>query len=49
MYDRKNPILIVEDDINTAALVKTYLEKEGFVTETAADGEAALRKRNNFV
>ncbi len=44
MYDRKNPILIVEDDINTAALVKTYLEKEGFVTETAADGEAALRK-----
>lgn len=42
------PILIVEDDSNTATLVKTYLEREGFTTITAADGEMALhlaRKR----
>ncbi len=37
------PILIVEDDANTASLVRTYLEREGFATVTAADGEEALR------
>ncbi len=35
-------ILIVEDDLNTAALVATYLKKEGFQTLTAIDGEQAL-------
>jgi len=39
---RENPILIVEDDQNTAALVATYLEREGFSTVTAYDGEQAL-------
>jgi DNA-binding response OmpR family regulator len=38
----ENPVLIVEDDRNTAALVATYLEKEGFVTVTAYDGQQAL-------
>lgn len=37
-----NPVLIVEDDRNTAALIATYLEKEGFVTVTASDGQQAL-------
>jgi DNA-binding response OmpR family regulator len=42
--DRKiGPILIVEDDRNTASLVKTYLEREGFVTLSAYDGKLGLK------
>lgn len=37
------PILIVEDDANTSALVATYLQREGFKTLAAFDGEEALR------
>jgi DNA-binding response OmpR family regulator len=40
--DRVGPVLIVEDDRNTAALIKTYLEKEGFQAIVAYDGEEAL-------
>ncbi len=36
------PVLIVEDDRNTAALVATYLEKEGFDTLQVHDGAEAL-------
>ncbi|MBU0680809.1 MAG: response regulator transcription factor [Proteobacteria bacterium] len=36
------PILIVEDDPNTAKLVQTYLEREGFATLIAPDGRQAL-------
>ncbi len=36
------PILIVEDDLNTSKLVETYLQREGFATLTAFDGEEAL-------
>lgn len=36
------PILIVEDDVNTAKLVQTYLEKEGFITLIANDGLQGL-------
>lgn len=36
------PVLIVEDDPNTAALVARYLEREGFVTCLVGDGAAAL-------
>jgi DNA-binding response OmpR family regulator len=47
------PVLIIEDDRNTAALVATYLEKEGFATLTARDGEEglalALDRRPAFV
>lgn len=43
VHDDIGPILIVEDDENTASLVETYLEKEGFATLKAADGETALR------
>ena len=42
MHNCNGPILIVEDDANTASLVKTYLEREGFSTITAADGEKAI-------
>jgi DNA-binding response OmpR family regulator len=47
------PILIVEDDRNTASLVATYLEREGFATAIAYDGkhglELARRHRPIFV
>ena len=36
------PILIVEDDHNTAALIATYLQREGFTTQTSHDGGEAL-------
>jgi DNA-binding response OmpR family regulator len=36
------PVLIVEDDPNTAALVASYLEREGFATCRVGDGAAAL-------
>ena len=36
-------ILIVEDDRNTAALVATYLEREGFTTVLVHDGGQAVR------
>ncbi len=36
------PILIVEDDPNTSTLVETYLQREGFSTIAAFDGEQAL-------
>jgi len=42
-HNCKGPVLIVEDDPNTAALVQTYLERDGFQTIKAADGETALR------
>lgn len=35
-------VLIVEDDRNTAALVATYLEREGFSTVSVHDGGQAL-------
>jgi DNA-binding response OmpR family regulator len=38
----KGLILIAEDDQNTAALVATYLEREGFSALVAGDGETAL-------
>ena len=36
-------VLIVEDDQNTAALVATYLEREGFTTKIVHDGGQALQ------
>jgi DNA-binding response OmpR family regulator len=36
------PILIIEDDRNTAALIATYLEREGFSTQIVHDGSEAL-------
>ena len=39
----QSPILIVEDDKNTASLISLYLEREGFRTIVAHDGETALQ------
>ncbi len=43
MVKEPRRILIVEDDSNTASLVATYLQKEGFVTLTEKDGERGLQ------
>jgi DNA-binding response OmpR family regulator len=37
------PVLVVEDDRNIASLVVTYLQREGFSTLVAHDGEQALQ------
>lgn len=39
----RDTVLIVEDDPNTAALVATYLEREGFTTVQVHDGSQAIR------
>lgn len=39
----KHTILVVEDEIKIAEVLKSYLEREGFSVATAADGEDALR------
>ncbi len=38
----RRPILIVEDDRNIASLVEQYLQKDGFETVTAGDGDNGL-------
>jgi DNA-binding response OmpR family regulator len=40
----KGEILIVEDDLNIAALVRMYLEQEGYRVAHAATGEDALQQ-----
>lgn len=45
----RRPILIVEDDRNIASLVEQYLQKDGFETLSAGDGDngLALARREN--
>ncbi len=38
----RRPILIVEDDRNIASLVEQYLQKDGFETVSAGDGDNGL-------
>lgn len=37
-------VLIVDDDIKLVQLLKTYFDKEGFITYTANDGLAAMQE-----
>ncbi|WP_110953798.1 response regulator transcription factor [Anaerosinus massiliensis] len=37
-------VLIVDDDIKLVQLLKTYFEKDGFITYTANDGLAAMQE-----
>jgi DNA-binding response OmpR family regulator len=46
--DLRGTILIVEDDHNTAALVATYLEQEGFTTAIAYDGKRGLEMAEEY-
>ena len=41
-------ILIVDDDLNICELLRLYIEKEGFETSIANDGEAALEQFETF-
>ncbi len=43
MAEEQRTVLIVEDDRNTANLVATYLQREGFVTLIENDGESGLQ------
>ena len=38
----ERPILVVDDDAKIVRLVRTYLERDGFMVVTAADGPGAL-------
>jgi DNA-binding response OmpR family regulator len=38
----RRPILVVDDDPKIVRLVRTYLEREGYMVETAGDGPSAL-------
>lgn len=52
MADRdstRNLILVVEDDPRTASLIALYLEREGYETAVARDGEEALRLARQLV
>ncbi len=42
MEQPASPILVVDDDPKIVRLVRTYLEREGFIVVEAADGRAAL-------
>jgi DNA-binding response OmpR family regulator len=39
----ESPVLIIEDDRKTASLIALYLEREGYRTVVAYDGESALQ------
>lgn len=41
-------ILIVDDDENICELLRLYLEKDGFETMVASDGEQAVRAATNY-
>ena len=41
-------VLIVEDDENIAQLLKLYLEKDGFIVQTAGDGAAGVSANKSF-
>ena len=42
-------VLIVDDEPNIVMSIEFLLKKEGFTTETAGDGDAALEKVRSFV
>lgn len=48
-HTSRGPVLIVEDDKKTASLVALYLERDGFQTIAAYDGQKALElaRRHN--
>ena len=41
-------VLIVEDDENISQLLKLYLEKDGFIVQTAGDGAAGVSANKSF-
>jgi DNA-binding response OmpR family regulator len=47
-YGMKYKILVVDDDTNICELLRLYLEKEGFETVVANDGEQAVEYANKY-
>ena len=47
--EKKSKILIVDDEPNIVMSLEFLLKKEGFVIETAGDGDAALEKVRSFL
>lgn len=41
--------LVIEDDVNIAELLRIYLEKEGFETKIAPDGEKGVNEAKQFL
>lgn len=46
--DNKKKILIVDDEKNICELLKIYVEKEGYIAQTAFDGKSAIQKFNDY-
>jgi DNA-binding response OmpR family regulator len=44
----QRPVLVVEDDANTASLVAAYLKREGFDPLVARDGETAIEMARRY-
>jgi len=40
----KNKILVVDDEVSIVTLLKYNIEKEGFITDVAYDGQEAIKK-----
>jgi DNA-binding response OmpR family regulator len=41
-------ILIVEDEININEIIKTYLDREGYITHQSFDGKNAIESFNKY-
>ncbi len=41
-------VLVVEDEVNIATIIKVNLQNEGFEVEMANDGEEGFKKFNSF-
>jgi DNA-binding response OmpR family regulator len=48
MHSQPYQILIVDDEPTILSTVQAYLEREGFVVQTAQDGPAALKAARAF-
>jgi len=48
-YDQQNTILLVEDDLKLADLIKTYLTQQGFNVSHAQDGQQGLELAANIL
>lgn len=48
MVEAETKVLIVEDDKFLSELISTKLDKEGFAIELAGDGEAGVKKAEEF-
>lgn len=48
MPEKKNKVLIAEDEETLSQMYQVKFEKDGFIVEMAADGQEALKKAREF-